>query len=69
MRPTSEERLEVQDDSLSIEPATVPPSEGEDCLEDPQEPSLVPPVPTAPRTKWLPSETQAALRVDLIACY
>ena len=50
MRPTSEELLEVQDDSLSIEAASVPPSESEDSLEDPPEPSLVPPVPTATRT-------------------
>ena len=44
MRPTSEELLEVQDDSLNVEPSTVLPSKGEDSLEDPQEPSLVPPV-------------------------
>ena len=43
-RPTSEELLEVQDDSLNVEPSTILPSEGEDSLEDPQEPSLVPPV-------------------------
>ena len=37
-RPTSEELLEVQNDSLNVEPSTVLPSK------DPQEPSLVPPV-------------------------
>ena len=50
MTSTSEEPLETQNDSLTVDPATPPLSEGENSREDPQEPGLVPPVPTAPWT-------------------
>ena len=63
MRLTAKEPLEVQGDYLSFEAASVPPSEGEDSLEDPPEPSLVPPVPTATRT------TRSGRQVKLVQHY